>query len=105
MGPGLPRLALVLVTLRLYFADGREQLFSQEVDSADETPLEILQRVSEHGRIPLGDRESCSLDSIIDAHLEPSPEPQTGPAWTQAGKPLRDEDVAAALSENYEPRP
>ena len=95
----------MLVTLRLYFADGREQLFSQEVDLADETPLEILQRVSEDGRIPLGDRESCSLDSIIDAHLEPSPKPQTGPAWTQAGKRLRDEDVAAALSENYEPRP
>jgi len=93
----------VLVTLRLYFADGREQLFSQEVDSADETPLEILQRVSEHGRIPLGDREGCSLDSIIDAHLEASPEPQTGPDWTQASAPLRDEDVAAALSENYKP--
>jgi hypothetical protein len=23
--------------------------------------------------------------------------------WTEAGPPLRDEDVAAALSENYEP--
>jgi hypothetical protein len=95
----------MLVTLRLYLADGREQLFSQEVDSADETPLELLRRVSKHGRIPLGDRESCSLDSIIDAKLEPSPEPQTGPAWTQAGTPARDEDVAAALSENYEPPP
>jgi hypothetical protein len=103
-GSRLLRLVLVLVTLRLYLADGREQLFSQEVDSNDETPLEILGRVSKHGRIPLGDRESCSLDSIIDAKLEPSPEPQTGPDWTQAGAPVRDEDVAAALSENYEPR-
>jgi hypothetical protein len=94
----------VLVTLRLFLADGREQLFSQEVDSADETPLEILRRVSKHGRIPLGDRESCRLDSIIDAQLEPAPEAQTGPDWKEAGAALHDEDVAAALSENYEPR-
>ena len=93
----------MLVTLRLYLADGREQLFSQEVHSADEAPLEILKRASKHGRIALGDRESCSLESIIDAKLEPSPERQSGPTWKQAGAPLRDEDVAAALSENYEP--
>jgi hypothetical protein len=93
----------VLVTLRLYLADGREQLFSQEVDSADEAPLEILRRASKNGRIALGDRESCSLDSIVDARLEPSPEAQGGPTWKQAGAPLRDEDVAAALNENYEP--
>jgi hypothetical protein len=93
----------VLVTLRLYFADGREQLFSQEVDSEDETPFEILRRVAEGGRIPLGDRASISLDSIVDARFEPAPLPETAPAWTEAGPPLRDEDVAAALSENYEP--
>ena len=94
----------MLVTLRLYLADGREQLFSQEVDSADQTPQEILERASKDGLIALGDRERCSLDSIVDARLEPSPEPKTGPAWKEAGAPLRDEDVAAALSENYEPR-
>jgi hypothetical protein len=93
----------VLVTLRLYLADGREQLFSQEVESADEAPLEILRRASKDGRIALGDRESCSLDSVLDAKFEPAPEPQTGPTWKQADAPLRDEDVAAALSENYEP--
>jgi hypothetical protein len=93
----------VLVTLRLYLADGREQLFSQEVESADDAPLEILRRASKDGRIALGDRESCSLDSIVDAKFEPAPEPQTGPTWKQADAPLRDEDVAAALSENYEP--
>jgi hypothetical protein len=93
----------VLVTIRLFFADGREQLFSQEVQSADEAPLEILKRASKDGRIALGDRESCSLESIIDAKLEPFPERQSGPTWKQAGAPLRDEDVAAALSENYEP--
>jgi len=41
----------VIITLRLYFADGRERLFSHEVDSAHETPLEILRRVSKPGRI------------------------------------------------------
>jgi hypothetical protein len=93
----------VLVTLRLYLADGREQLFSQEVESADDAPLEILRRASKDGRVALGDRESCSLDSIVDAKFEPAPEAQTGPTWKQADAPLRDEDVAAALSENYEP--
>ena len=94
----------MLVTLRLYLADGREQLLSLEVDSADETPLEILKRASKDGRIALGDRESCSLESIVDAGLEPSPEPKAGPAWNEADAPLHDEDVAAALRENYEPR-
>jgi hypothetical protein len=94
----------MIVTLRLYLADGREQLFSQEAQSSDETPMEILQRVSKDGEIALGDRESCSLDSIVDARVEPAPQPQTGPAWKEADAPLRDEDVAAALRENYEPR-
>jgi hypothetical protein len=94
----------VIVTLRLYLADGREQLFSQEAQSSDETPMEILRRVSKDGEIALGDRESCSLDSIVDARFEPAPKPQTGPAWKEADAPLHDEDVAAALRENYEPR-
>lgn len=93
----------MLVTLRLYLADGSERLLSQEVQSVDVAPLEILKRASKDGRISLGDRESCSLDSIIDAKFEPAPEPQTGPTLKQAGAPVRDEDVAAALSENYEP--
>ena len=74
------------------------------MESADEAPFEILKRASKDGRVALGDRESCSLDSIIGAKLEPFPEPQTGPTWKQAGAPLRDEDVAAALSEDYEQR-
>ena len=92
----------MLVTLRLYLSDGREQLFSQDVESADEAPFDILKRASKDGRIALGDRESCSLDSIVGAKLEPSPKPQTGPTWKEAGAPLRDEDVAAALSEDNE---
>jgi hypothetical protein len=94
----------VIVTLRLYLAGGREQLFSQEAQSSDETPMEILRRVSKNGQIALGDRETCSLDSIVDARFEPAPESQTGPAWNEVDAPLRDEDVAAALRENYEPR-
>jgi len=94
----------VLVTLRLYLAGGREQLLSQEVESADEQPLELLRRVSKDGVIALGDRESVALDSIVDARFEPAPEPQAGPAWKEADAPLRDEDVSAALRENYEPK-
>jgi len=94
----------VIVTLRLYLADGREQLLSQEAQSSDETPMEILRRVSNDGEIALGDRENCSLEAIVDARFEPAPEPQAGPAWKEADAPLRDEDVAAALRENYEPR-
>jgi hypothetical protein len=97
------RVRSVIVTLRLYLADGREQLFSQEVDSTDESPFELLNRVSKEGRLPLGDRETCSVDEIIDARFEPSPAPQTAPSWNEAGQPLRDEDVAAALDENYDP--
>ena len=95
----------MIVTLRLYLADGREQLFSQEAQSTGETPMAILRRVSKDGRIALGDRETCSLDSIVDARFEPAPETQAGPAWKEGDAPLRDEDVAAALRENYEPRP
>jgi hypothetical protein len=93
----------MLVTLRLQLADGREQLFSQEVASAGETPLEILQRVSKDGRVALGDRETCRLDEIVEASFEPAPEPQRGPVWSEADAPLHDEDVAAALRESYEP--
>jgi hypothetical protein len=93
----------VLVTLRLQLADGREQLFSQEVASAGETPIEILRRVSKDGRVALGDRESCRLEEIVEASFEPAPEPERGPAWREADAPLHDEDVAAALRENYEP--
>jgi len=92
----------VLVTIRLFLADGREQLLTQDAEP-NEAPRAILERISEDGRVPLGDRESCALDELVDARLEPGPEPQTGPTWDEAGPRLQDEDVAAAMSGNYEP--
>jgi hypothetical protein len=89
-----------LVTLRLYLRDGSERLLSSEIEDVRGSPAEILESVSENGRIALGDRESLSLDQVLKAEREPPPEPQTGPSW---GPGLQDEDVAAALEENFEP--
>jgi hypothetical protein len=100
----------MLVTLRLYLSGGEERLLAQEIDDIPETPYEIVKRLSRDGRVPLGDRESCGLDSIERVELVPPPEPQVGPAWgPDYGLPdevqLRDEDVATALSEgNQEPK-
>jgi len=97
----------MLVTLRLQLRDGRERLLSQELAPGDDaTAHEILERISENGRVPLGDRESCALDAIERVEVVPKPDPKTAPSWTEDGRPagveLRDEDVAAALRERYE---
>jgi hypothetical protein len=100
----------MLVTLRLYLSGGGERLLAQEIEHVPETPYEIVKRLSRCGRVPLGDRESCALDEIERVELEPAPRPQTAPSWgSEYGLPeevhLRDEDVAAALSEgNQEPK-
>lgn len=91
---------MVLVTLRLYLPDGSERLVSRELEDEPDSPEEILEKVSEAGRIALGDRESISLDQVVKVEREPPPEPQTAPPW---GPGLRDEDVASALKENFEP--
>jgi hypothetical protein len=91
----------MLVTLKLYLADGRERQLSQECADDDPTPNEILRRMAKDGRIPLGDRESCSLDEIERVEVVPPPEPKSGPNWSE--EDLRDEDLAAALSEQHQP--
>jgi hypothetical protein len=92
----------MLVTLRLTLANGEERLLAQEVADADIAPREILESVTtDDGRVPLGDRESCRLDEIVDAVVV-VPEPQRGPTWTEAGAPLRDEDVAAAMGSAFD---
>ncbi len=90
----------VLITLKLVLSDGREQLYSREVEenTALLEPRAILARTSKDGRVALGDRESCSLESI--AHVElVQPEAREGPTLEHG---IRDEDVAAALKGNYE---
>ena len=86
----------MLVTLRLYLRNGDERLLSQEVEEADETPEQLLGRISRNGRVALGDRESVSLDAIARVEVVPPPEPQVAPGFGPEGR-LRDEDVDAAL--------
>ena len=89
----------MLITLKLVFATGREQLYSREVDekTAALEPHEILQRTSDDGRVALGDRESCSLESIVKVEII-HPEPREGPILEHG---IHDEDVAAAMKGNY----
>jgi len=93
----------VLITLRLTLKNGEERLLAQEVEDADTTPEQILDGVTtDDGSVPLGDRESCRLDEIVDAVVV-VPEPQRGPTWPEAdGAPLRDEDVAGAMGSAFE---
>ena len=89
----------MLITLKLVFANGREQLYSREVDeeTAALEPREILQRTSDDGRVALGDRESCSLESIVRVEVI-NAEPREGPTLEHG---IHDEDVAAAMKGNY----
>ena len=89
----------MLITLKLVFANGREQLYSREVDeeTAALEPREILQRTSEDGRVALGDRESCSLESIVKVEVIHT-EPREGPTLEHG---IHDEDVAAVMKGNY----
>ena len=89
----------VLITLKLVFAHGREQLYSREVDEATAAlePREILQRTSEDGQVALGDRESCSLESNVKVEVV-HPQPREGPILEHG---IHDEDVAAAMKGNY----
>jgi hypothetical protein len=94
----------VLVSLKLYLADGRERQVSVEADRDDPaTPQELLERISREGRVRLSDREQCDLDQVERVELVPAPEPRTAPEWIEGGEPrdvrLRDEDVSAALQE------
>jgi len=87
------------VTLKLYLSNGREQLLTRELEEhiATQEPLELVKGLSQDGQVALGDREWCSLDSIVKAEIV-QPEPKQGPSMAPG---TRDEDVAAALKENY----
>ena len=91
----------MLVTLRLQLTDGRELLLSRELEpeEASLAPREILERASRDGRVALGDRDSCSLSSVVRVDVV-EPEPRAGPVLEQG---IRDEDVASALDGNFKP--
>jgi hypothetical protein len=89
----------MLSTLRLHFADRPElELAVESPDDVTDAWALLRGRADRNGRISLGDRESCAIEEVVDVKLV-RPEPIEGPGFERG---LRDEDVATALSENYE---
>ena len=90
----------MLLKLRLRFADRPDHELAVESDQQDADPWTILRTYADRdGRISLGDRLSCEIDEVVDVRLV-EPTPVEGPGWRRS---LQDEDVAAAVEENYEP--
>ena len=89
----------MLRTIRLRFAERPDIDLSFE-QSGDETdPWKLLEsRADGAGRIALGDRESCTIDEVLDVSVV-EPVPVDGPTFERG---LQDEDVATALDENYD---
>jgi hypothetical protein len=89
----------MLLRLRLCFADRPDYELAIDSDRADADAWTLLRsQADEAGRIALGDRESCTIDEVLEVRLV-HPTRVEGPGWRGA---LQDEDVAAALDENYE---
>jgi hypothetical protein len=90
----------MLRTLRLRFAEGPEIDLAFEPTDDESDPWKLLEsRADPEGRIRLGDRESCTIDDVVDVAVV-EPERIEGPTWERG---LQDEDIATALDENYEP--
>lgn len=90
----------MLHTLRLRFADRPDVELAFEPPGDEDDPWALLRsRADDHGRISLGDRESCTVDEVVDVTLV-EPQPVEGPGFERG---LQDEDVATALRENLEP--
>lgn len=89
----------MLRTLRLRFADRPDYELAHEPIDEERDPWALLRRqVDKEGRISLGDRDSCTIEEVLDVTIV-EPEPREGPTWERG---LQDEDVASALDENYE---
>jgi hypothetical protein len=89
----------MLRTLRLRFADRPDHHLALEAVGDEADPWRLLSSVADgHGRIRLGDRDSCPLDDVLDATLV-EPERIEGPTFEHG---LQDEDAATALDENYD---
>ena len=88
----------MVVRLRIHLADGREALLSAEVAEPPETPEEFLEQFNREGQIPLGDRESVTIEDVVKVEFAPA-EPEAAPPWL---RDLRDEDVASAMEGRFE---
>ena len=94
----------MLRTLRLRFADRPDlDLAFQATDEEVGTdPWRLLKsRADRHGRISLGDRDSCGIEDVLEVTLVDL-ERIEGTTFEHG---LQDEDVAATLDENYDPPP
>jgi hypothetical protein len=94
----------MLRTLRLRLADRPviELAFEATEQEAETDPWRLLKsRADEHGRISLGDRDSCGIEDVLEVTLVEL-DPVEGTTFERG---LQDEDVAAAVEENYEPPP
>lgn len=89
----------MLSKLRLHFADRPDVDLAVDAKDDQSDPWELLRaRADADGRITLGDRESCSLDEVVEVDLV-RPAPVEGPGFERG---LQDEDVSTALRENYD---
>ena len=86
-------------TLRLRFADRPDHDLAFEATDEEADPWRLLNsRADRHGRISLGDRDSCGIEDVLEATLV-DPKRIEGPTFEHG---LQDEDVATALDENYD---
>jgi hypothetical protein len=91
----------MLSKLRLQFADRPDIELAVEADEDQADAWALLRAQADvDGRIHLGDRETCSIDEVVDVELLRAA-PLQGPEFERG---LQDEDVSAALSENYDDR-
>jgi uncharacterized protein YifE (UPF0438 family) len=90
----------MLRTLRLRFADRPDYELAFETAGDTIDPWDLLSsHADDTGRIILGDRESCTIDEVLEVTVV-EPKRAEGPTWERG---LQDEDVATALDESYEP--
>ena len=89
----------MLRTLRLRLPDRPPHDLAFEQTSKETDPWMLLRDLADpDGRIPLGDRESCSIEDVLEVTVV-EPEPIEGTTWERG---LQDEDVATTLEENYD---
>jgi hypothetical protein len=91
----------MLVTLKVWLADGKECLLSAELDEVPESPEELLTTFVRDDEIALSDSASVPRSEVVRVEFAPV-EPEAGPRWIG---PLRDEDVESAMDGRFEKPP
>jgi hypothetical protein len=90
----------MLSKLRLHFSDRPDIDLAVELEDGHADAWAVLHaQAAADGRITVGDRESLSIAEVVDVELL-QPKEIDGPGFARG---LQDEDVSAALRENYDP--